>query len=123
MVRIAERQRTLQYSIEHWLDVIWRTGDNTQDVAACRLLLQRFLRLVEESHVFDGDDGLVGEGLQEVDLVLREQTWLRSGDIDRPDCHAILHHWHCESTSPASLPSHLFNVGRRCRVVLNIALI
>ena len=33
-----------------------------------RLLLQRFLELVEQPHVLDGDDRLIGEGFEQFDL-------------------------------------------------------
>ena len=46
-----------------------RARDHPQDLARRRLLLQRLFRLVEQAHVLDGDDGLVGEGLQERDLL------------------------------------------------------
>ena len=47
------------------------TGDDAQDLAGRRLLLQRLgefavarLQLLEQPRVLDGDDGLVGEGLE-----------------------------------------------------------
>ena len=41
----------------------------------CELARPRLLRL-EQPRVLDGDDGLVGEGLQQLDLDLRE--WVGS---------------------------------------------
>ena len=40
--------------------------------AGRRLLLERLLRLVEEARVLDRDDRLVGEGLEQRDLLVRE---------------------------------------------------
>ena len=40
--------------------------------AARGLLFERLLRLVEQPHILDGDDRLVGERLQERDLLGRE---------------------------------------------------
>ncbi len=52
-----------------------------ENIAGCGLLLQRLLQLprprlhlLEQSRVLDGDDGLVGEGLEEFDLALGELT-------------------------------------------------
>ena len=45
-----------------------RTRDHAQDVAGRRLLLERFLRLVEKAHVLDRDGGLIGECFQQRDL-------------------------------------------------------
>ena len=41
-----------------------------------RLLLQRLLEFLEQPDVFNGDDGLVGEGFQELDLRRGEGTHL-----------------------------------------------
>ena len=37
-----------------------------------RLLLERLFRLVEQAHVLDGDHRLVGEGLEQRDLLVGE---------------------------------------------------
>ena len=37
------------------------------------MLLQRFLKLLEQPHVLDGDHGLVGKGLEESYLLFRER--------------------------------------------------
>ena len=55
--------------LEHRLHVRRRTGDHLQDVGRRGLPLQRLLRLVEQPHVLDGDHGLVGEGLQQLDVM------------------------------------------------------
>ena len=39
-------------------------------MAVCRS--ERLLRLVEQPHILDGDDGLIGEGLQQGDLLVAE---------------------------------------------------
>ena len=58
-----------------------------QHFTRCRLLLQSFaqfcvafLQFFEQPHVLDGDHGLVGEGLQQSDLLLGE--W---ADFGAPD--------------------------------------
>ena len=65
--RIVCARRTaphLRDRIQHRLNISWRTGDHAKDFARRRLLLQRFLEFVEQPHVLDGDDRLVGEGLK-----------------------------------------------------------
>ena len=58
---------------KHRLHVRRRTGDHLQDVGGRGLPLQRLLRLVEQPRILDGDHGLVGEGLQQLD-VMRVKT-------------------------------------------------
>jgi hypothetical protein len=47
-------------------------------------------RITEQPRVLDGDDGLVGEGLEQLDLIVREAPGLRPGHDDyadgRPSC-------------------------------------
>ena len=51
-------------------------------VAVCRSSAS--LRLVEQPHILDRDHGLVGEGLQQLDLLVREGAAARlAGDDDR----------------------------------------
>jgi hypothetical protein len=39
-------------------------------------LLVRVLQLLEQARILGGYDGLIGEGLQEGDLLVRERTYL-----------------------------------------------
>jgi hypothetical protein len=50
------------------------------------------LELREEADVLDGDDGLLGEDLQELDLSVWEQPGLGAGDRNRPDREAVSQH-------------------------------
>ena len=57
-----------------------------------RLMLQSLaqfcvalLDLLEQPHVLDGDDGLGGEGLEQLDLLVGERTNFRSANHNRPD--------------------------------------
>ena len=50
--------------VEDRLEIGRRAGDDAEDLARRRLLLQRLLGLVEQPHVLDRDDRLVGEGLR-----------------------------------------------------------
>ena len=46
-------------------------ADDLQHVGGGGLLLQRFAQLVEQPRVLDGDDGLSGEVLYQLDLLVR----------------------------------------------------
>ena len=58
--------------IHHRLQIGRRAGDDPQDLRGGGLLLEGLLRLVEQADVLDGDDGLVGEGLEERNLLGRK---------------------------------------------------
>ena len=73
---VAEPHGAPHDRVEHGLDVCRRAADDPQDLARGRLLLQRLgevaiagLQLGEQPDVLDGDDGLVGKGLQQLDLL------------------------------------------------------
>ena len=66
--------------IEHRLHVGRRTRDHLQDVGGRGLPLQRLLGLVEQPRVLDGDHGLVGEGLQQLNVMVGERAGLDARD-------------------------------------------
>ena len=70
--------------IEHRLQIEGRTADRLEHIGRRRLLLQRFaefrrarLHLVEQADILDGDHGLVGEGLDQLDLLFSERPYDR----------------------------------------------
>ncbi len=96
--------------LEHRLDVE-RRADGPADLAQGRQLLNRLgqlararLELLEEADVLNGDDGLVGEGLQECDLRGRETARGCSRDHDRADHLRLPKHRHAQSPAPAPNP-------------------
>ena len=75
--RIAEPHRASGDRVEHRLAVGRRAGDDPQDLARGRLLVEGLgqiavlpLQFREQADVLDGDGGLVGEGRHQVDLLL-----------------------------------------------------
>jgi hypothetical protein len=70
-----------------------RTRDHPQDLTRGGLLLERLFRLVEQPHVLDGDHGLSGEGVEEVDLPVGEEPGLDASHHDRSDRSAVSEHW------------------------------
>ena len=49
------------------------------------MLFESLLSLVEEARILDRDDGLVGEGLKELDVMRSEPARLFAGDEDYAD--------------------------------------
>jgi len=89
--------------VEHGRGIRDRAADHLQHFAGGSLALERFARFVEKAHVLDGDHGLVGEGLQQLDLVGREGARLAARDGDRPDGLALAHHGHDHLGTKAAL--------------------
>ena len=78
--------------LEYRLHVRRRTGDHLQDVGGGGLPFQRLLGLVEQPRVFDGDHGLIGEGLQQLDLVGCKRSGLTARYGNHADWLAITEH-------------------------------
>ena len=92
--RVAQLGGTLGDGLEHRLHVGRRARDHPQDFADRRLLLERFLRLVEQAHVLDRDRRLVGEGLHQRDLLVGEGPRFRTPEDDRADRAVFAHQRH-----------------------------
>ena len=83
--RSGEPHRRGQKRIEHHLKVKGRTADDLEHVGGRGLLRERLLKVVrarlhfiEQAHILDRDDRLVGEGLQDLDLSRVERSCLGS---------------------------------------------
>src|SRR5262249_5055295 len=63
------------------------------------LLLERFAQLVEEARVFDSDDGLLGEILDQLGLLVAERPHLLAGDRDLADELVLLEHRHTKQSA------------------------
>src|SRR5262249_37636960 len=62
------------------------------------------LQLREEPDVLDGDDGLVGECLQQRDLALGKELDLGAAKLNRADGHAVPHQRHAEDRPVSHSP-------------------
>src|SRR5262249_21350462 len=87
-IGIAEPRTAGRDRVEHWLHVSGRARDDAQNLGRRRLLLQRFLRLIEQAHVLDGDHRLVREGLEKSDLFVGEGVDLYSSYRHHADARA-----------------------------------
>ena len=71
--------------VEHRLHIRRRAADDLEDVGRGRLPLQRLFCFVELPHVLDGNHGLVGEGLEQLDLRVAERDRFEPCDVDGAD--------------------------------------
>src|SRR5215471_15515521 len=92
VVGIAQACGALDYRIQHRLDVSGGRGDHAQDLACCGLALEALrqisvagLQLLEEAHVLDGDDRLIGERLEEWKLLGRKCASLLPDEREHTD--------------------------------------
>src|SRR5215470_9481250 len=88
--------------VKHGLNVEFRVTDDGQHVASCSLIFKRFRKLLralrkfsrssllglEQPRVLDRDDGLVGEGLQQIDLSVGEREDLGASNANHTDSRA-----------------------------------
>ena len=109
----------LDERLEDRLEIERRAADHLEDLAGCRLLLQRLgeiavaaLELLEKAGVLDRDDRLIGEGLDQLDLA--SAVWPRpAARPDGSDRRPRPHHGNGEPGSEAS------RVDARCRELLD----
>src|ERR1044072_5073927 len=68
-IRLADTTGVLEHFPEYGIKLAGGRADYLQYFRSRGLLLQRFLGLVEQPHILDGDDSLVGEGLHQLHVV------------------------------------------------------
>src|SRR5262249_62384426 len=79
----AQFSRRLYQRIENDLQVESRTADDLEYVGGRGLLLKRLVLLVEQPRILNGDDGLSGKGLHQLDLPVGERAdFLAGGGYD-----------------------------------------
>ena len=112
LLRVAQTHGGRDEAFEHSLEIERRTTDRLEHVGGRCLLLQRRLEiararlhLVKQAHVLDRDHRLVGEGLKERDLRVRERPDFRPPQHDRADRLALAHQRRRESGPPGQTRS------------------
>ena len=120
----ASTRRILQHRVEYRLKLAGRARDHLEDFGSRRLLVQGFreltrarLHLVEQPHVRDRDHRLVGEGLEQLNLGVREDARLPPRDEDGSDDLPLADHRHPEAATIATRLSGLFILVLRNRGV------
>ncbi len=89
----------LQHGLKHRLKLAWRPADHPENLGRRGLLLQglgkiigALAQLVEQARVLDGDDGLIGEAREQLDLLVGEWAGLLAVDHNGPDQLVVLEH-------------------------------
>jgi hypothetical protein len=82
ILRLAQAGGAFCHGIKHGLEVSGGSADDAEDLGCGGLLLERLFRLVEQSDILDRDDRLIGEGLRQLDLLVREWAYF---DSPHPD--------------------------------------
>src|SRR5262249_2283641 len=105
-LRAAEPRRVVDQGLRNRLQVAPGTTDDFQYLTGGRWLLKRFghlrmglrervvllLQLGEQSYIFDRDNGLIGECLQEGDLAFRKASGCTPSDSDGADRRPVPQH-------------------------------
>src|SRR5262249_18003222 len=99
----ADAAGALQHRLEHRLQLAWRTTDHLENLGRRGLLLQRFAQIVgplaqlfQQAGVIDRDDRLIGEILDQLDLLVGEPADLLAKEVEGADQLALLQHWNAE---------------------------
>jgi hypothetical protein len=79
-----------------------------KNLTGCRLPGERLLRLVEQPHVLDCDNGLVSKGLEERDLLVGEGTHFASADEDGADGAVLAQEGSAERRAPPEPAGDIF---------------
>src|SRR6516164_1270017 len=87
--------------IERALTVLWCAGDDTENVSRRGLPFERLPQFAQQPRILDGDDGLGGEVLDQLDLFVGEWPHLGAVDENRADEIIVLEHGDAEDGSPA----------------------
>ena len=100
-VRFANAGRGFDERVEHGLQVEGRAANDLEHIRGRGLLLQQFAQLVEQPRILDGDDGLRGEILHQLDLLVSKREHLLAVNGDRADELVFLEHRHDEQGTNA----------------------
>src|SRR5207249_5426789 len=99
---VAEPGRALHDRVEDRLQLALRTADYTKDLTGRGLLIERLrqrpilrLELLEQADVLNGDDRLVGKGLEQRNLTVGEGPDLCAADPDDPKSNSFAHERYC----------------------------
>src|SRR5262249_46451256 len=97
--------RAFHDCIEHGLHIRRRAADDAQYFGCRGLMLQglsqfciALLDLLEQPHVLDRDDSLVGESFEESDLFFAKRTNLHTANVNRSDHKSFAKQW-CDQNS------------------------
>src|SRR5262249_17132582 len=91
-IRLTKLGGRFDQRVEHGFEIEGRAADDLEHVSSGGLLLQGLAQLVEQTGVFDGDDGLGGKIADQLDLLVGERSDLLAVDGDRAYQLVLLEH-------------------------------
>src|SRR5262249_55876373 len=113
LIGVAKPGSRFYKGVEHRLQIKGGAADNLEHVGRGGLLLERFPQLIEQPSVLDGDDGLRGEILDQIYLLIVEGSDLLAIDSDRTNQVILLEHWHDQKRpSSGNLGNRLIGIFR-----------
>src|SRR5262249_22617667 len=115
---LAELHHATRDGVEHGLRVRGRAGDYLEDLARRRQVPVPRLQFSEQPRVLDGNDRLVGEGLEQGDLLLGELSRLGPVDGDHSDRRSVAEHWHPDNASKTAeerILARVLRIGEQIR--------
>src|SRR4029077_3945055 len=92
----AQPCRRLNQCPQHGVEIERRAADHLEHIGGRGLLLQRFLGLIEEARVLNGDDGLAGKIFNERNLLVGEWPHFLTIDCNRSDQCSFLEHGYAQ---------------------------
>src|SRR3954469_20837802 len=100
--------------LENGRDVRRRGGDDLEDVGAAGLIgeglgeIKRLrLHFLEQADIADGNDSLIGKGLQQGDLLVGERVCLEASQRNRSNAFTLAQQWNAKNRAVALLGKRL----------------
>src|SRR5262245_1173589 len=103
-LRLADAGSVLGNRLENRHYVARRARDHAQNIADRGLLLERFPQLVKQARVLDGDDGLGGEILHQLNLFISERPDFVAIDTKDTDQLILFEQRHSKDGARACVP-------------------
>src|SRR5262245_58382199 len=94
--RLTDAPYVLQYGLEHRLQTVRTTANDSEYVRRRRLLLERLAQLVEQACILDRNHRLPGEVADQLDLLVGERAHLLAIDPERADQVVVLEQRHAQ---------------------------
>src|SRR5262249_4239879 len=125
---------TCRDAIEYRLYVCWRPADHSYDIARRCLLFKGLtdlrmglrerpillLQLLEQPHILDRDDRLIGKRLEQFDLDFGKRSGLGACHGNRARRLTIAEHWHLKERSPTPCSRDFALPWPGCRFAFHI---
>jgi hypothetical protein len=126
VVGLAEFTSRCRNSVQYWLEVIGGARDDGEHLRCRGLVFKRLLQSalarllrLEQARILDGDDGLVGKGLEQINLAVCEGAQFLTVDSYHADNFAFLQHWYRYNGSRTGK----INQCDECGIAINVGLL